>query len=100
MPPEDDPRGKRGGVQITRTAEGVELYFPPFRMPEVALALAAFGVIAAVIPGVAVLALAPSAAANAASLLSATLIAGFVLPFLAFGVLFVALSFYMAANAL
>jgi hypothetical protein len=97
---DDEPQGKHGGVRITRTPEGVELYFPPLRMPEVALPLAAFGVIAAVIPGVAVVALAPAAAADAGSLLSAALIAGFVLPFIVFGAMFVVLALYMVANAL
>jgi hypothetical protein len=99
MPPEVEAHATRD-VQITRTPDGVELYFPPLRMPEVALPLAAFGVIAAAIPGVAIVALIPAAIANAGSLLSATLIAGFVLPFVVFGAMFVVLAFYMVANGL
>jgi hypothetical protein len=91
---------ERDCVQVTRTADGVELYFPPLRTPEVALPLAAFGVIAAAIPGIAIVALAERALSDAGSLLSAALIAGFVLPFFVFGALFVLLAFYMVANAL
>ena len=88
----------RGAVRITRTPGGVELYFPPLRTPHVALPLAAFGVIAAAISGVAMIGM--GAGSDGGSLLSAALIAGFVLPFFVFGVIFVALAFYMVANAL
>ena len=97
MPSEADARDC---VQVTHCPEGVELYFPPLRTPEVALPLAVFGVIAAAIPGIAIFALLPGALSDAGSLMSATLIAGFVLPFFAFGAVFVALAFYMVANAL
>jgi len=100
MPLNVEASATRDAVRVTRTPEGVELYFPPLRMPEVALPLAGFGVIAAAIPGVAIFALAPAAAANAGSLLSATLIAGFVVPFFVFGAVFVVLALYMVANAL
>lgn len=92
-------RATAEGFAITHTTDGVELYFPPLRMPEVALPLGVFGVVAALIPGVAIVALLPHALSDAGSLLSAALIAGFVLPFLLFGIVFVALAFYMVANA-
>jgi hypothetical protein len=91
---------ERDCVQVTRTADGVELYFPPLRDGEVALPLAVFGLIAAAIPGIAIVALAPGALSDAGSQLSAALIAGFVLPFFVFGAVFILLAFYMFANAL
>ena len=99
MGTEADAREGRDAVQVTHTAEGVELYFPPLRMPEVAFPLAVFGVIAAALPGVAMLGLIPGLG-DAGTLLSAALIGGFVLPFFVFGAVFVALAFYMVANAL
>jgi hypothetical protein len=87
-------------VRITRTADGVELYFPPLRAPEVALPLAAFGVIAAAMPAVAIVALLPVAVTSAGNLLGASLLGGFVVPFVAFGSFIVALAIYMLANAL
>jgi hypothetical protein len=85
---------------VTHTPDGVELYFPPLRMPQVAIPLAAFGIVSAAIPGILVVALLPDAVAHATSLLAATLIAGFVLPFLVFGVIFVVIAAYMVSNAL
>ena len=92
----DDDRN----VRITRSGDAVELYFPPLRSTEVALPLAAFGAIAAALPSVAIAVLLPSVLASSGALLSAVLIAGFLLPFLAFGGVFVALAIYMVANAL
>jgi hypothetical protein len=86
-------------VRITRGPQSVELYFPPLRMPEVALPLALFGLIAMTLPAFAVAALVPSLA-GATGLLSATLLASFVLPFAFFGLTFVFLAIYMLANAL
>jgi hypothetical protein len=77
----------------------VELYFPPMRMPEVALPLATFGVIATLLPAVAIAALLPSLA-GATGMVSAVLVASFVLPFAIFGVAFVLLAVYMFCNAL
>ena len=86
-------------VRITRTVNSVELYFPPMRMPEVALPLAIFGVIATVLPAVAIAALIPSLA-DATGMVSAVLVASFVLPFALFGAAFVLLALYMLCNAL
>ena len=88
-----------GTVRITRDPESVELYFPALRMPEVALPLALFGLIAITLPGFAVAALVPSLA-GASGLISAMLLAAFVLPFAFFGAAFVVLAIYMLANAL
>ena len=88
------------GVQVWRSADAVELYFPPLRSLAVAVPLALFGVVTMAIPGVAIVALLPSLIANAGSLLGAVLIASFVLPFIAFGASLVLISIYMLANAL
>jgi hypothetical protein len=86
-------------VRITRAPDRVELYFPPLRMPEVALPLALFGAIATILPAIALGALLPSLAVPTGAL-SAVLIASFVLPFGMFGAAFVLLAFYMLCNAL
>jgi hypothetical protein len=92
--------GATRDVRVIRTADGVELYFPALRAPEVAVPLAVFGVIAAAIPAVAIIALVPAAVSSASTLLSAALLAGFALPFVAFGGIFLAVAIYMMANAL
>jgi hypothetical protein len=81
-------------------SDGIELYFPPMRTPGVALALGAFGVIAAALPLIAMATLVPGALADTGSLMSAVLIAAFIVPFAFFGVAFVALAAYMVSNAL
>jgi hypothetical protein len=86
-------------LRVTATPPGVELYFPPGRMPEVALPLAVFGIIAAAIAAVALAALLPGLA-DTSNVLSAVLVSAFVLPFLAFGAIFMLLAVYMVANAL
>ena len=86
-------------VRVTHTPQGVELFFPPMRMPEVAAPLALFGIIATAVPAITVAALLPSLGV-ASGLLSAVLVAAFVLPFGIFGMAFVILALYMVANAL
>ncbi|MGZ5232112.1 MAG: hypothetical protein ACXWC3_18995, partial [Burkholderiales bacterium] len=86
-------------VRITRARDHVELYFPPLRMPEVALPLALFGVIATTLPALAIGGLLPSLEVPS-GVLSAILMASFVLPFGLFGAAFVLLAFYMLCNAL
>jgi len=98
--PADAVSSNEREVRITRTAGAVELYFPPFRMPEVALPLAAFGAIASAIPTVAVAPLLASAVHDPGHLLSAVLIGSLVLPFTFFGIVFVAIAAYMVSNAL
>lgn len=85
---------------IARGGDAVELYFPPLRSKSVALPLAVFGTLAAAVPGAAIAALLPSLVANAGNLLAAVLIASFVLPFVVFGAVLVAVAIYMLANAL
>jgi hypothetical protein len=86
-------------VRITCETQHLELYFPPLRMPEVAIPLAFFGLIAIALPGLAIAALLPSLI-GATGMISAVLLAAFVLPFGIFGAAFVLLAIYMLANAL
>lgn len=87
-------------VRVSRTPDGIALYFPPLRMPEVALPLAAFGAIAGALPGFTIAALLPAALADTIGLMSAVLIGAFLVPFALFGVIFVVLALYMICNAL
>ena len=79
---------------------GIELYFPPGRMPDVALALGIFGVIAAALPAIGIAALLPAALAGAGGLLGAVLLASFVVPFALFGVACVLVAAYTVCSAL
>lgn len=85
---------------MQRTAGGIELYFPPWRIPHVALALAAFGVIACALALVGTAVMLESALANTAGVLGALMMVGFVAPLGVFGVIFLVLAVYMLANAL
>lgn len=89
-----------GTVRITHKADGIELYFPPWRTPGVALALGAFGVIATALPAIAIAALLPAALADAGGLMGAVLLASFVVPFALFGVACILLAAYKVCNAL
>ena len=97
----DRPQGRQlKRVTVTETADAVELYFPPFRAARPALLLALFGLIATAIGAIGMAAVLPGAAAHASGLMSAMLIAGFILPFVAFGVVFVGIAAFTACNAL
>jgi hypothetical protein len=87
-------------VRVTRAVRGIELYFPPLRLPQVALALGLFGLIAALVPAAAAAALWPLALADAAGMLAAVFLAAIIGPFMIFGVAFVGLAGYMLFNAL
>lgn len=87
-------------VRLTRSLQGMELYFPPLRDPVAAAMLALFG-ISCFIPGFfAAVAVAPLAKSGPAGMLSLVLMSIFILPFIAFGVLFVVLAVYQVANSL
>jgi hypothetical protein len=89
-----------GTVRLTRSLQGIELYFPPLRDPAAALMLALFG-ISCFIPGFfAAMAVAPLAESGPAGMLSIVLMSIFILPFIAFGLLFVTLAVYQVANSL
>lgn len=89
-----------GAVRISRSGEGVELYFPPLRAAGVALALGAFGAVSSALSALAMLGLVPADASDAHGLLVVALVGAFVAPFMAFGLIFVALAIYMLANSL
>ena len=87
-------------VRLTRSYHGIEFYHPPLRAPAAAGALALFGV-AGFIPGCfAAMAVAPLSESGAAGMLGIWLMSIFILPFVAFGVLFVAMAVYLVANSL
>jgi hypothetical protein len=89
-----------GTVRLTRSLQGIELYFPPLRDASAALMLALFG-ISCFIPGFfAAVAVAPLAESGPAGMLSMVLMSIFILPFIAFGLLFVMLAVYQVANSL
>ena len=87
-------------MTVNETADALELYFPPFRAAGAALLLGIFGLIATAIGTIGLAAVLPGAAAHAGGLMSAFLIAGFILPFIAFGVVFVGIAAFTACNAL
>jgi len=88
------------GVCLTRLSDGIELYFPPFRAAGAALSLGLFG-LACLIPGLfAALAVAPLAVSDASGMIAIWLMSIFILPFIAFGVLFLALAGYRLTNSL
>ena len=87
-------------VRLTRSSQGIQLYFPPLRNRVAALMLGLFG-ISCLIPGLfAALALAPLAASGPAGVLSIVLMSTFILPFITFGLVFVTLAVYQVANSL
>jgi hypothetical protein len=85
---------------MQRTPNGIELYFPPWRMPQVAFALAAFGAITSALAIVGGAVMLESALASTAGALAAVMMVAFVAPLGVFGVLFLALALYMLTNAL
>jgi hypothetical protein len=87
-------------VRLNRSSQGVDLYFPSWRNAGAAVALALFG-IACFIPGAfAAIAITPLATSGPAGELAIWLMSIFILPFIAFGVLFLALAVYQVANSL
>lgn len=87
-------------VRLTRSHHGLELYFPPLRNPGAALMLALFGV-SCFIPGFfATIAVAPLSEYGPGGMIAIWLMSIFILPFIAFGLSFVALAVYQVANSL
>jgi len=87
-------------VRLTRTHQGIELYFPPLRAPAAALALALFGA-ACLVPGVfAAAAMAPASGSDSAGMVALWLMGIFILPFVAFGVVFITVAAYLLGNSL
>lgn len=87
-------------VRLTRTGQGIELYFPPLRAPGTALALALFGA-ACLVPGLlAAVAVVPASGSDSAGMIALWMMSIFILPFVAFGGVFLALAVYLLANSL
>jgi len=87
-------------VQLTRTTQGIELYFPPLRSVAASAGLGAFGVICTALPTMAGAALVSALGFDTHALLVIALLAGFVLPLFVFGLTFVALAVCQVANSL
>jgi hypothetical protein len=98
--PASSPPHSTGAARVQQSADGLELYFPPLRSIEAPLALAAFGLIASIVPALAGAALLPHALADAAGRIAAVFLAGVIVPFMLFGMAFVGLAAYMLANSL
>ncbi len=86
-------------VRVTQRPDGIELYFPPLRAPEVAAMLGMFGVVCIVLPLFAIAALL-GGSSEAYGLLAIALASSFVAPFPIFGAVFIALAVYLLANSL
>lgn len=87
-------------VRVSRTAGGVELYFPPLRLPQVALPLALFGLLAFALPAIGGAALLPAVLAKPMGMVTALLVGAFVVPFAIFGAVLMVQAFSMLAGAL
>ena len=87
-------------VRLRRTASGIELYYPPLRLPQVAVPLALFGALAFALPALGASALLPGALSSAAGTITAVLIGVFIAPFAIFGAVLVMQALYMLAHSL
>jgi len=87
-------------VRLTRSPQGITLFFPALRNPGAALMLALFG-LSCFVPGFfASIAMAPFTAHGPGGMIALWLMSIFILPFIGFGVLFVALAVYQVSNSL
>lgn len=87
-------------VQLSRRPQGIRLYFPPLRSMAASLGLALFGALCAALPTLGSAALISAIGLDAHRLLVIVLLAGFALPFFAFGLAFVVMAAYQVANSL
>lgn len=86
-------------MQVSQTPHGIELYFPPLRTGYGPLALAFFGALCIIMPLLALPVLIP-AGTDAGGLLGIALIGIFIVPFPAFGAVFLVLAVDALANSL
>jgi hypothetical protein len=89
-----------GALRLTQHGDALELYFRPLRSAGAAIALAAFGILAIVLPLFSALSLVAAGGSDTEGQLTLALIAGVIVPFVAFGAVFVALAVYLLANSL
>ena len=104
MTPASDPARSialpRDVVRITRLSDALELYFPPLRNVGAAVGFGAFGALSIALPVAAVTGIGVTDAPGVNSWLALILIAGFALPILVFGFVFIGLAAYLVANSL
>ena len=104
MTPASDSTGSialpRDVVRITHLPEALELYFPPLRNVGAAAGFGAFGALSIALPVAAVAGVGLTDAPGVHSWLALILIAGFALPILVFGVVFIGLAVFLVANSL
>jgi len=87
-------------VRLARSPQGITLYFPALRNLGAALMLALFG-LSCFIPGFfASIAIAPFADYGPGGMIALWLMSIFIMPFIGFGMLFVALAVYQVSNSL
>lgn len=87
-------------MRVSRSGDAVELYFPPLRAAGIAAATGAFGLVSSALSIFALFGIVPASGSDAHGLLVIALAGAFVVPFLAFGLVFAALAIYMLANSL
>ena len=87
-------------VRVSQQPQELELYFPPLRNIGAAVGFGAFGAVSVALPVAAAAGVHLTDAPGVHSWLAIILIAGFALPILVFGLVFLALSAYLPANSL
>ena len=87
-------------VQLTRSDQGLDLYFPPMRLPGSAAALGLFGAACLVAGSLSAAIVVPLAMTGPAGALSAWLMSIFIAPFLLFGLALPVAAVYRVANSL
>ena len=90
----------RGIVQVTQRPQELELYFPPWRNIGAAAGFGAFGVVSIALPAAAAAGAGLAEAPGVHSWMAMILVAGFALPVLVFGLVFVGLAAYLVGNSL
>jgi hypothetical protein len=87
-------------VRVTQRPQEVELYFPPLRNLEAAAGFGAFGALSVALPVAAAAGVHLTDTPGVHSWLAMILVAGFALPIMVFGFVFLALGAYLPANSL
>ncbi len=87
-------------VRVAQRPDGIELYFPPLRAPEIASLLGMFSFICIVLPLLAASNFLAAGGSSAHSLLAIALVGTFLVPFPVFGVVFAGFAVYLLTNSL
>ena len=88
------------GVRIRRLPDELELYFPPLRNVGAAAGFGLFGALSVALPVAAIAGAGLTSTPGVQSWLAVILVAGFALPVMVLGFMFLALSVYLPANSL